>query len=859
MAVARLELQVDDKGTIKVKQLGEELKKTGEDAKRAQAAIFQGIGQGVGQKMFDGLLSSLKSFTMGALQAQSDQLAAINSLNLALANQGNLLPGVSQDLQNYASHLMDVSTFSDDAIEKAMALGASFGMMPDQLKAATQAAADLSAATGKGLDESMTLLGKALAGNVTGLQKLGLHFTEGASGAKKMEEAVAQLEGRYKGAAEAATQTFAGGLEQLKNQTGETQEALGKLFGELAGGDRPFSMATDAARGMATFFGSTLVVALSELRATFSETMANIAQAGGLLMELIAHWLDSAGKLPIVGEKFKELAESLRGGASFLDEFSKGMNTAAAAQREAGNQAATTAGKTQEYVNQQKKAAEEATKAAAAAKAHAEALKHQQEALKNVVAGLKAHNDELAKSLAAQAALLGMLGPSVQDATTQMGELASSMEAWGGASELSDAQLTKLIGDMQQQIKLGGDNAMGWEAYSAALQEATSRGLAAGQTFETLATHTHHVATEAEKAQKAMELFEAKLGHVIREIGMIAGSLGLENLANGAEAALGFMDEFDKAAADSVITWGEMAQLTASIVQGFKQATDSASALSRALGGAMVGAAAGEKIGALFGPIGAAIGAAGGAIIGAIAGIFHKPEWAKVADEAGKVLGTHISKALAEEIMKTSKDLHISIDASALLHLTDAIKESGKAATTFFPQMQQLLAGVAHGTIPAAQGVEALGSAFEMLQKEAEAGSVAAQQQIVHDPAGPRGGRPGPPDHGRGGEGHGGRAQRPGRLHQELQDREPGGRAGGGADLRVRVLGGGEGEGRSRPRPVAMLPAWQAMQEALARRPASTLPWSSPSPGPMHGRLRRAGGRGRARRSCRAWTVHRAR
>jgi hypothetical protein len=544
-----------------------------------------------------------------------------------------------------------------------------------------------------------------------------------------MEEAVAQLEGRYKGAAEAATQTFAGGLEQLKNQTGETQEALGKLFGELAGGDRPFSMATDAARGMATFFGSTLVVALSELRATFSETMANIAQAGGLLMELIAHWLDSAGKLPIVGEKFKELAESLRGGASFLDEFSKGMNTAAAAQREAGNVAATTAGKTQEYVNQQKKAAEEATKAAAAAKAHAEALKHQQEALKNVVAGLKAHNDELAKSLAAQAALLGLLGPSAGDASIEMGRLADSFERNLKVGELSDAQLATFITRMKEQLALGGQNEYAMKAYGDAvalagmrLQETGNKSLEAAMEVQHLGVSAHStieilaavnagkigtVATETKTATKATNDW----GKALQDLSNLFNVLGIK-----AESVLGRI-------------LGSLAGLASGIKNLFGK--DGAIGGFKGFDFSHIGDSL-KKIdwSKLLTGLTGAIGA-GAAIFGALKNLFGGDPLKKVGEEAGRTLGMSLSHSLLETISKTAKDLGISVATAALLHLTDALKETGKAASGAIPQMMQLFAIAKQGGAVGAAAVDELGKAFTMLKTEAEAGSAAAARGMV--------------------------------------------------------------------------------------------------------------------------------
>ena len=96
------------------------------------------------------------------LAAQSLQIKSINSLNLALANQGNLLPGTSQRLQEYASELQGITTFGDEVILQNQALLASFGMNENQLKTTTKAALDFAAATGSDLKAAVNLLGKAL-------------------------------------------------------------------------------------------------------------------------------------------------------------------------------------------------------------------------------------------------------------------------------------------------------------------------------------------------------------------------------------------------------------------------------------------------------------------------------------------------------------------------------------------------------------------------------------------------------------------------------------------------------------------------------------------------------------------------
>lgn len=172
------------------------------------------------------------------------------------------------------------------------------------------------------------------------------------------------------------------------------------------------------------------------------------------------------------------------------------------------------------------------------------------------------------------------------------------------------------------------------------------------------------------------------------------------------------------------IDWAQFVSGLMQAVSAFKQATDSASAFQRALGGAMVGAKVGGQIGAIFGEQGKAIGQAIGAGIGAIAGIFSEPSWVKVGKEAGMVLGTEISKEMAKEIEKRAKDLNITVKASALLSIPDLMSKAADPRKFIAPALD-LLTGIANKSVPAKEGIQAMGSAFSQIVSAAmDAGRV---------------------------------------------------------------------------------------------------------------------------------------
>jgi hypothetical protein len=132
-----------------------------------------------------------------SLRAISAQEASINSLNLALANQGRLTAATSAGLQAYASSIQATTTVSDDAALSAMAMLTSFSMNEAQIRQTMAAALDFSSATRTDLQTSVEMLGKAYTGNTMALQRLGFQFTEGATKTQLLDSAVSQIERRF--------------------------------------------------------------------------------------------------------------------------------------------------------------------------------------------------------------------------------------------------------------------------------------------------------------------------------------------------------------------------------------------------------------------------------------------------------------------------------------------------------------------------------------------------------------------------------------------------------------------------------------------------------------------------------------
>jgi hypothetical protein len=350
-----------------LKDLREEQKRVREEQKKSTDQL-KGMLRDV-EHWAKGLLSAGVAIKLvsDSLKEQAAQEAAVNKLNLALANQGRYSKETSRALQDYAAELQDITIYSDDAILSGEALLATFDLSETEIKRTTKAALNYAAATGTELQAAFQLLGKASAGSVTGLQKQGFQFRQGASDAEKFESALQQIDQRFSGSAQAATASYSGQLAQLQNQIGEAKEGFGKLLGELLGGERPFSLATGWVRSLARVLSDDAIVALSEFRARWLETMADIVggKIGGFLANQKAGpLLGLASMLGIAGSDKKDLAN-----------FAAELRKQAVAIRESGDAAAKSAGKTLEFANKTTQGARASREAAEAARKHAEELK----------------------------------------------------------------------------------------------------------------------------------------------------------------------------------------------------------------------------------------------------------------------------------------------------------------------------------------------------------------------------------------------------------------------------------------------------------------------------------------------------
>ena len=140
-----------------LKEFGSEAAKAGQSISRSFAGIAAAVG---------GAVAAFAGFSVirDVTEAASIQQDAINQLNQSLKNAGDFSQEASQQFQDFASELQQVTTVGDETTLQLASLARNFTTTNEQAQELTEAAIQLSAATGIELESAVRNLGKTFGG-----------------------------------------------------------------------------------------------------------------------------------------------------------------------------------------------------------------------------------------------------------------------------------------------------------------------------------------------------------------------------------------------------------------------------------------------------------------------------------------------------------------------------------------------------------------------------------------------------------------------------------------------------------------------------------------------------------------------
>lgn len=184
----------------------------------------------------------VKGVVVETVQAYMVQEDAETRLEAVIAATGQAAGFTADQMKAMASEMQNTTTFGDEMVLGAQAILATFkSISGDTFPRTIEAAADLSAVFGQSLQQSTTMLGKALEDPITGmgaLRRVGVTLSEQTQELvkdfvalgeieKAQNEILKAVEGQVKGTAAAMADTGAGKIRQLDNAFGDLKEMLG--------------------------------------------------------------------------------------------------------------------------------------------------------------------------------------------------------------------------------------------------------------------------------------------------------------------------------------------------------------------------------------------------------------------------------------------------------------------------------------------------------------------------------------------------------------------------------------------------------------------------------------------------------
>lgn len=164
------------------------------------------------------------------IKAANEQEKAIQSVAVAMQRTGEYSRDALSDVEGFAGALERLTGVADDQVLKMFSVAKSFGATNDKAKDLTQAAIELSAATGKGTDEAISQLSKTLGGFAGELGEVNPKIRALTAEQLKAGEAAKIILQQYGGTAAGLIDNFAGSTQKVANSFDNVLESIGNII-----------------------------------------------------------------------------------------------------------------------------------------------------------------------------------------------------------------------------------------------------------------------------------------------------------------------------------------------------------------------------------------------------------------------------------------------------------------------------------------------------------------------------------------------------------------------------------------------------------------------------------------------------
>lgn len=259
----------------------------GDSVKKLGSGFASALG--IGALGFAAVGAAAVAMSVKAMQAWDQQAKAEAGLLNALKDRKD----IQQYLIKQAGDLQRITLFGDEATVEAQKMLAIMGLSAAQIKDLIPLVQDFSQATGMGLVQAASLVGKTVGTSTNALARYGIEMDATASKSEKATAIMAKFTEMYGGQAQKAAEVGISGLQQLQGAWGDILELIGAKIG-------PFMSA------LAKLMTNKMLDAAGGAAATGLQKTVNqyldadkdgrdrlIKQLEGSLKEYRAKWLDA--------------------------------------------------------------------------------------------------------------------------------------------------------------------------------------------------------------------------------------------------------------------------------------------------------------------------------------------------------------------------------------------------------------------------------------------------------------------------------------------------------------------------------------------------------------------------------------
>jgi len=177
----------------------------------------------------------LINLTKESISSAIEQEQATMRLSAAFVATGKGSRQTVADIEAYASSLQGLTGYQDEEITAAAAMLANMKLSASQVKQSLPLVLDMTAALKAGGDANASLtgtakiLGRALQGNASMLERMGVHLSETSKKTKDLNSIFSDIQSSVGGAAQTMATTFKGQFDIMNASLDDFKESLGNI------------------------------------------------------------------------------------------------------------------------------------------------------------------------------------------------------------------------------------------------------------------------------------------------------------------------------------------------------------------------------------------------------------------------------------------------------------------------------------------------------------------------------------------------------------------------------------------------------------------------------------------------------